>query len=130
MSLPPTAPLREIAHDTLAAFRARLAEVGYDHAIVHEAAPLPGAPVRYGRAPVVRWWLARRNEPRAHLARLFAFDEALVEERVTALLGSELVGALLGAGFQGGVRGAPRRAPSNETSSVNSGGIVPTRVAD
>lgn len=110
MSLPPTAPLRELASDTLAAFRARLAGAGYDHAVVHEAESLPGAPVRYGRSPVVRWWLARRNEPRADLARLFAFDEALPEERVTTLLGSELVAALLGAGFLvregGGLRSA------------------------
>jgi hypothetical protein len=66
--------LARLDEKVCAALRARLADVGFTAALIAEAeAFFPGV-LRGPRLPLIRWWLERRPEAGATLARLFLYD--------------------------------------------------------
>jgi SAM-dependent methyltransferase len=78
--------------------RTRFRAAGFGAELVAEAdASLPGT-LRAPRLPLVRFWLERRPEPGAALARLFVFDATLTEAEAREALTPEHFELLLDAG--------------------------------
>lgn len=111
---PSPAPLDGLARldaACCAELRRRLAEVGFTSALIAEAdAFFPGV-LRGPRLPLIRWWLERRAETGATLARLFLYDDTLAVETARESLTRALFDRLVEAGVlavtaEGGVRAA------------------------
>jgi len=79
--------------------RARLASSGFSLSLLMEAERFAPGMLRAPRLPVLRWWLGRRPEPGAALARLFACDDTLSGADARDALGAALLGALVEAGI-------------------------------
>jgi methylase of polypeptide subunit release factors len=108
MGLPEIEGLSRMPDALLGDLRARLASSGFSPALLIEAEQFAPGTLREPRLPLVRWWLGRRPEPGAALARLFVYDDALPEAVVRDALGGALLGelveaGLLAAGEDGGV---------------------------
>ncbi len=97
-ALPPLDGLAKISDESCALLRERFRTVGFVPELVAEAESFfPGA-LRSPRLPIVRWWLERRPELGAALARLFVYDDTLTEMVARNALGPELLACLLDAG--------------------------------
>ncbi|HEX6278098.1 MAG TPA: methyltransferase [Polyangiaceae bacterium] len=110
MILASLAGLQHLTDDACERLRARFRTAGFGAELVAEAdAFIPGA-LRSPRLPLVRFWLERRREPGAVLARLFVFDATLDETEARDALSPELFEELVLAGVLA-------RAPSGGVES-------------
>lgn len=103
--------LRGLQPAICSALRLRLLEAGFTSQLVAEADAFYPGTLRGPRLPIVCWWLGKRAEPGAALARLMLYDDRLPQQQTRELLGSELFEALFGAGVlqqsdDGGVEAA------------------------
>ncbi|HVR21278.1 MAG TPA: methyltransferase [Polyangiaceae bacterium] len=108
MPLPSLAGLDPISGDTCEKLLARFRFTGFTSKLVSEADGFFSGTLRAPRLPIVRFWLERRPEPGATLARLFVYDATLGETEARDALSPELFEHLLDAGVVersgGGVR--------------------------
>ena len=78
---------------------ARFQATGFTAELLAEAERFAPGLLLAPRLPLLRWWLARRAEPGARLARLFKYHEPLAAGDASDALGPDLAGALTGAGI-------------------------------
>src|SRR5262249_61003578 len=98
MSATPLDRLAPLPDAACAGLIARFRDTGFSTALVADAERFAPGLLLGPRLPLLRWWLARRPEPGARLARLFKDDEPLPVDDVHDALGADLAGALGAAG--------------------------------
>jgi SAM-dependent methyltransferase len=76
---------------------ARFQAAGFTAELIAEAERFAPGLLLAPRLPILRWWLARRPEPGARLARLFKYDEPLAGAEANDALGPELASGLTDA---------------------------------
>jgi SAM-dependent methyltransferase len=81
-----------------AGLRAHFAAAGFSAALIEEAELFAPGVLLGPRLPLLRWWLGRRPEPGAALARLFTYQDTLSDGEARAALGPDLFDPLLDAG--------------------------------
>jgi SAM-dependent methyltransferase len=86
MTLPPLAPLVEIPDAALARWKAGFIKAGFTGEILGLAEKVAPALFDPLRLPVVLWFLERRGDPAAHLARLFVYDDAVERAHLQPVL--------------------------------------------
>jgi SAM-dependent methyltransferase len=104
--LPPIEPIACLSDAALDSLRSAVARSGYTFdtlAATERIAPLQIDAVRL---PLVHWWLRRRPEPEAILARLFTYEDSVPAGAVAAALGESLLEVLRGAGILAAAGGA------------------------
>ncbi len=88
---------------------------GYSENIVFEAERVAPAQLDAVRLPLVHWWLERRGDPAALLARIFEYGGGAPARDVRGALGGDVSEALVGAGVleerEGEVRARLRLTP-------------------
>ena len=113
--LPPIEPIGRLADAELDALRLAVARSGYTFETLAAAERVAPMQLDAVRLPLVHWWLERRPEPAAVLARLFAYQARVPIGAVAGLLGGSLTEILVGAGVlsarDGGVEGRLRLIP-------------------
>jgi methylase of polypeptide subunit release factors len=95
--LPDAERLSALSPDLLAAFRQRLREAGYDDRMIALGESVAPGLFDALRLPIVCWTLTRADTPAHDLARLFAYDDTLDEERARRALPGSLLEALADA---------------------------------
>jgi methylase of polypeptide subunit release factors len=78
---------------------ARFQSAGFTPELIADAERFAPGLLLAPRLPLLRWWLARRPEAGARLARLFKYDEPLAAGEATDALGADLASALTDAGI-------------------------------
>lgn len=99
MSLAPVDRLTALPDSVCAALITRFEGAGFVPELLAEAERFAPGLLLAPRLPLLRWWLARRPEPGARLARLFKYDEPLATNDARGALGADLAGALTDAGI-------------------------------
>jgi len=99
MSLAPVDRLPSLPDAVCARVVARFHAAGFTAELIAEAERFAPGLLLAPRLPLLRWWLARRPEPGARLARLFKYDEALAAGDAGDALGADLASALTDAGI-------------------------------
>src|SRR5690242_7354280 len=99
MSLAPVDRLPSLPDAICARVVARFHAAGFTAELIAEAERFAPGLLLAPRLPLLRWWLARRPEPGARLARLFKYDEALAAGDAGDALGADLASALTDAGI-------------------------------
>ena len=99
MSLAAVDRLPALSDAVCARLVARFHTAGFIAELIAEAERFAPGLLLATRLPLLRWWLARRPEPGARLARLFKYDEPLAAGDASDALGAELASALTDAGI-------------------------------
>jgi SAM-dependent methyltransferase len=97
-ALPSLAGLSSLSDATLAALRARLAEVGFDEALLAEGESIAPNMLDVLRLPFLRAAWTRDASPARDLALVFTYEAAVDAARVEAALGADLFASLVAAG--------------------------------
>ncbi len=96
--LAPLDGLLGLSDATLTELRTGFAASGFSLALLEQTEAFVPGVLREPRLPLLRWWLARRPEPGAVLARLFVYEDTLNLDELRSVLGATLVDALVAAG--------------------------------
>ncbi len=99
MSLAAVDRLPSLPDAVCARLIARFQAAGFTRELLAEAERFAPGLLLAPRLPLLRWWLARRPEPGARLARLFRYDEPLAVADASEALGPDLASALTDAGI-------------------------------